>query len=127
MNGLFGEGDVRLHNLRDLPVKLRHCLAARFFKCCQNFRVDLLQNRFGPALHFFTTGVKNFLDLLLESGQRLLLHVGKLSGMLFELLAGLPGTRQGRLQPFGLLLDGIPQRGYPLLCLCCRTRRRYCS
>src|SRR5204863_516882 len=47
------------------------------------------------------------------------------SGMLFELLAGLPGTRQRRLQPFGLLLDAIPQRGYPLLCFCCRTRRRF--
>ena len=99
---------MRLHHLRDLPVKLRYCLAARFFKCRSNFRVDLLKDGFGPALHFFAVRAQYSFQLRLESGQRLLLRVLELGRMLFKPLARLAGTRQRRLQTFRLLLQRIP-------------------
>src|SRR5882762_10345180 len=125
MNRFFGAREVRLYHLHDLPVKLRYCLAARFFKCRSNSRVDLFKDSFGPTLHFFAVRVQHIFQLRLQSGQRLLLRVLELGRMLFEPLAGLPGTRQCRLQPLRLLLQRIPQRCYSLLCLCYSTRRRF--
>ncbi len=125
MNRFFGARDVRLHHLRDLPVKLRYCLAARLFECRPNFRVDLLEVRFGTALHFFAVRAHCIFELRLESGQRLLLFVFKLRRMFFQPLAGFPSTPQRRLQPLRLLLQRIPQPGHLLLCFCCRTCRRF--
>src|SRR5467141_358032 len=92
MNRFFGARYVRLDRFCDLPVKLRYCLAARLFECRPNFRVDLLEVRFGTALHFFAVRAHYIFELRLESGQRLLLFVFKLRRMLFQPLAGFSGT-----------------------------------
>ncbi len=67
MNRFFGARDVRLHGLRDLPLKLRHGLAAGLFEGCASFRVNLLEDRFGPALHFFALRVQHIFELRLKS------------------------------------------------------------
>src|SRR6266581_5990179 len=106
---------MRLDQLLDLAVKLRHRLTAGIFKCRANASVDFLKEGFGAALGFFAPRTQHIVKLRAELIQSLLLGAFELRGMLFELPGRFTSTRQRGFKPLQLLLQSILQRSDALL------------
>ncbi len=93
LNGLIGLGNLGMHHLFDLPIKLFQRALCRFFECIPNARVHLFEERFRLLLQLTAPLAQHIIQLRLKSSECLLLSALKLRGVMFEQFARFSGAR----------------------------------